>query len=56
MFNEYIPQGYSSWFEYNRAIQLRHKVSDTVKTWVGAIAMVLAASGVCALCEYITAG
>lgn len=55
-FNEYIPQGYASRYEYNRNRQSNRKVSDTVKTWVGALTVLLATSGVCTLCEYITAG
>ncbi len=48
-FNEYVPNGQSSWTAYIRSGELK----DSVKSWGGVILMTLLLLGAYALCGYI---
>lgn len=46
---EYIPRGYSSWYEYNKAKAQRSKWLDRIQ----AVATVIILVGVHCVCSYI---
>lgn len=49
---EYIPKGYNSWYQYQKAMRRRRKVVDTIGV-VAIITLLVAAYCVCGYIEHL---